>query len=298
VSLKNLVSRLLERLVSDGEAGNFKVQIESHVADLPAILADAARLEQVIWAVFSNAMKFSPPQGKISVKVRQGVAASSLPDEMKKNPPAQGEYVLIEVANYVAPSVRSEHQDVFKVFAVPDRLLAREQEGLGGSLAIANEVMRQHGGMIAVTKTPEDDRGKFVVHIALPILDSQAAFMKVLESRLFALKNEVGALSVIIFEIAPNDLKRVHEVLKSALFRATDTVYMLPDHHQVAVLLDDCKKEDAPKIVRRLIKTVNAELAHLLDDAKVGFASCPEDASDPETLVATARNAQSPVKDL
>jgi hypothetical protein len=127
--------------------------------------------------------------------------------------------------------------------------------------------------------------------MAIPLLENEQALEKVIESRMHALKHEVGALSVMILEVSPKSLKPVHEALRNALFRASDTVYSLPNAGQIAVLMDDCKKADAPKIVRRLLENLGAEAGKFLKPARVGVASCPDDATQPERLLSKARKS-------
>jgi hypothetical protein len=130
------------------------------------------------------------------------------------------------------------------------------------------------------------------------VLESEQALVKVLEARMYALKTEVGALSLMLLEVEPRAMRQVHDALKTALFRATDTVYGIPDSGQVAVLMDDCKKSDAPKIVRRLLEKLGAESAKFLKPARVGLASSPEDGTDPERLLGHARGSFVPISEF
>ena len=45
--------------------------------------------------------------------------------------------------------------------------------------------------------------------------------------------------------------------------------------------MDDCKKEDLPRLLSRISKGVGFEL-------KVGVASCPEEGIDPDVLIEVA----------
>lgn len=273
VNLKHLLTSQVEALKADANLLGFTLTAPSlakALDDLPVILGDAPRLEQVFKSIFENALKFSPSAAKISVRLK----------------PAR-ESVVLEIANPVKEGTRINQKELFKIFSQQEDILNRAHEGVGGSLAIAAEVVRQHGGIMKASI----DEGRFEISVTLPVLESEDALLKVLESRMFALRTELGAISLVILEVGPKSVKTVLEALKAALFRASDSVYSLPKQNQVAVLMDDCKKSDAPKIIRRLLETVGTENAKILKAGSVGFASCPEDATDPVKLLAEARSS-------
>lgn len=273
VNLKHLLTSQLEALRSDANLLGFTLTapaLSKALDDLPVVLGDAPRLDQVFKSVFENALKFSPSAAKITVRLK-----------------ASREALALDVVNPIKEGVRINQKELFKIFSQQEDILNRAHEGVGGSLAIAAEVVRQHGG--AMNATIAD--GKFAISVTLPVLESEDALIKVLESRMFALRTELGAISLVILEVGPKSVKPVLEALKAALFRASDSVYSLPKQNQVAVLMDDCKKSDAPKIIRRLLANVGTEHAKLLKAGSVGFSSCPEDATDPVKLLSQARSS-------
>ncbi|MEW6057648.1 MAG: HAMP domain-containing sensor histidine kinase [Bdellovibrionota bacterium] len=299
VSLKNLMMTQLEHWGADAETMGFTLECDAKgIADLPVLLGDAPRLEQVLRALFENTFKFSPAQSKIIVKAKVGVKLGALPEGMMiEGAKPEAVFAVVEFSNPVKAELAGSQttppggagqsgSDVFKIFSQQEAVLDRVHEGVGGSLAIASEVLQQHGGALHAQRK----EGIFTVWMALPILDSEDALRKVLESRMYALKTEIGALSLMMLEVEAKGMKQIADALKSALFRATDTVYCLPDIGQIAVVMDDCKKQDAPKIVRRLLTNIGAESGKFLQGAKVGLASSPEDATDPEKLLGEARS--------
>lgn len=294
VSMKHLVTSQLDRFLEEADANRLQVQVNGSVENFPVLLADGPRLEKVLASLFENAQRFSPPSSKIVLKLKTGVKQSALPQGLMIAKPVRADvqYVLIELTNSIVPGSVSPDDDVFGIFSQQEGILDRMHEGVGGSLAIGFEVLKQHSGALHAKATHD----QFSVWLALPILENEQALLKVLESRLYALRTEVGALSLMVLEVEPRLLKQIHEALKSALFRASDTVYSLADTSQIAVLMDDCKKADAPKIVKRLLSSLGAEATRLLDGAKVGLSCCPEDATDPEQLLSTARRHLEPIK--
>ncbi len=105
---------------------------------IPRIQADRDKLRQCLVNLCSNAVKFTPPGGSITV------AADSL----------EGRRVAIRVAD-TGIGISEEHIDkVFDVFYQVDGSSTREYGGAGLGLAIVKSFVEAHGGEIDVRSTP------------------------------------------------------------------------------------------------------------------------------------------------
>ena len=105
---------------------------------IPRIQADRDKLRQCLVNLCSNAVKFTPPGGKITV------AADSL----------EGRRVAIRVAD-TGIGISEEHIDkVFDVFYQVDGSSTREYGGAGLGLAIVKSFVEAHGGEIDVRSAP------------------------------------------------------------------------------------------------------------------------------------------------
>ena len=101
---------------------------------------DAARIQQVLINLLSNAATFTPDGGMIRV----GLAHT-----------AGSPFAVIEVADS-GPGIPAEHRaEVFDRFRQIDGGPARRHGGTGLGLSIARELARLHGGTLAVTDAPE-----------------------------------------------------------------------------------------------------------------------------------------------
>jgi signal transduction histidine kinase len=98
---------------------------------LAGILADPARLHQILWNLLSNALKFTPRQGRVRVVLtRVGSAAQiSVTDS--------GIGIEPEFLPYVFDRFRQE-----------DSSYARSFGGLGLGLAIVRQLVELHGGTV------------------------------------------------------------------------------------------------------------------------------------------------------
>jgi len=99
--------------------------------DLPSILADPPRIEQVVVNLLHNAIKFTPPGGSIELTAR-----------------TQNQNVLFSIKD-TGVGIPAEHLPrVFERFFKTDR--ARSSGGTGLGLAISRHLVEGHGGVIWV----------------------------------------------------------------------------------------------------------------------------------------------------
>jgi DNA-binding response OmpR family regulator len=102
---------------------------------LPGIKADRLRLRQVLLNLLSNASKFSPEGGEITL-------SCSLADE--------GDSVLFAVKDKGIGIAPEDQDAVFEEFRQVDGSSTREQAGTGLGLAITKKLVELHGGDIWV----------------------------------------------------------------------------------------------------------------------------------------------------
>jgi len=102
--------------------------------DLPPVLADESRLQQVLHNLVGNAIKFTP-QGRITL--------SAFIDKR------QGLTVLVEDTGIGIPP--EKHDAVFNSFEQGDGEVARSFGGTGLGLAIARQLVVLHGGRMSIS---------------------------------------------------------------------------------------------------------------------------------------------------
>lgn len=117
-------------------------------ADLPCMVTgDAARLQQVAWNLLTNAVKFTPPGGTVSVTV----GADAYGVEMRVADTGQG--------------IRPELLDViFDPFRQGD---AHGTPGLGLGLAIVRQIVQVHGGTVDAENRVDGGGALFTVRLPL-----------------------------------------------------------------------------------------------------------------------------------
>jgi PAS domain S-box-containing protein len=113
------------------------------------VRGDSKRISQVITNLLSNAVKFTPADGTIAVRAYRGRDGS----------------LLIEVADTGIGMAPDRIQTALEPFRQIDEGVARRYEGLGLGLPLAHELIRLHGGRLAITSTVGEGT---TVNIALP----------------------------------------------------------------------------------------------------------------------------------
>jgi hypothetical protein len=160
--------------------------------------------------------------------------------------------------------------------------LTRMEEGLGSEFLLIFEIARLHQGRFSAEFDPAlRDRAVRLV-LELPELTSEAGLHAVLASRAYQASMELGTVALGLVQVpAGTAVEAFRSQVKKTLFRATDAVYALPKRRQIALVMDDCKPEDAPRLLARIERAFGQALHY-------GVAACPSEGTDPTHLLELA----------
>ncbi|GAB4462158.1 MAG: hypothetical protein OHK0029_28510 [Armatimonadaceae bacterium] len=104
-------------------------------ANLPVLIADQAKFKQVLYNLTSNAAKFTPEGGRITI------TASAVEN---------GKFLQVDVTD-TGIGIKTEDQDrIFREFEQVDSSYARMQQGTGLGLALVKRFVEMHGGRVRV----------------------------------------------------------------------------------------------------------------------------------------------------
>jgi len=132
ISPFDLLTSQFERLRLQAENSNLIVSIHAD-RNLPKVLADPNRMEQVVVNLLHNAIKFTPPYGSIDLRADLD----------------SGKRVMVFSITDTGPGIAQEDQPrIFERFFKADR--ARSGGGTGLGLAISRHLVAAHGGTIWV----------------------------------------------------------------------------------------------------------------------------------------------------
>jgi signal transduction histidine kinase len=111
--------------------------------DVPIIQTDPGKLQQVLYNFLSNAIKFSPPGGRIDLRAERDDDALG---------GAGGVRILVTDRGPGIPP--EKHEVIFEKFRQIDASHTRTHSGTGLGLAISKELSTLLGGTIGVDSTP------------------------------------------------------------------------------------------------------------------------------------------------
>ena len=146
-----LLNELVTRVAEGAREAVTKAEqtLEVHVDAQPVPLeGDVTRLEQVLSNLLNNAVKFTPPGGRITVTAgREG---------------AEAVVRIRDTGIGIEPGLLSK---VFDLFVQAETSLDRSQSGLGIGLALVRQVVGLHGGTVKAFSEGLDKGSEFVVRL-------------------------------------------------------------------------------------------------------------------------------------
>jgi CheY-like chemotaxis protein/two-component sensor histidine kinase len=156
---KTDVSELVEAAVAAvrPSAAAKGVLLNLNVARCSSVSADPARLQQIVWNLLTNAIKFTPRAGRVDVALREN----------------QGQ-VELSVSD-TGLGIKPEFLPfVFDRFRQADASTTRRHGGLGLGLSIVRSLVELHGGTVDVESPGEGQGATFIVRLPVPPLPEEA----------------------------------------------------------------------------------------------------------------------------
>ena len=197
-----LQSRLIDDLLDTSRIATGKLHYEPHPTDLNAtvkaaidtvlvsaasknidltfrlaptptvVMGEPVRLQQIVWNLVSNAIKFTEPGGRVSVHVESDGSEAR---------------VIVEDSGIGIDPEFLPH--VFDRFRQADGSTSRMHGGLGLGLAIAHALTRMHGGKLEVESEGKGHGARFILHLKLEKeLEAPAEVSEPPVHRLYGLK--------------------------------------------------------------------------------------------------------------
>jgi len=139
---KTSVQQLCKALVSSFSLliKEKKIKVKLLVdSDIPILSTDTGKVQQILYNFLSNAVKFTPPQGRIEIRAKM----------------ADEKTVRIAVSDTGCGIAESDKEKIFEKFRQVDGSITRESTGTGLGLTISTELAAMLAGSIALQSEPD-----------------------------------------------------------------------------------------------------------------------------------------------
>lgn len=203
VSPAEIASSVVENAAAT--AASRRVRLSIDASEAPAeISADPTRLQQILWNLVSNALKFTPADGHVEVRVAR-----------------EGDACVIQVTDSGSGIEESFLPYVFDRFRQEDSGTTRKFGGLGIGLAIVRHLAEMHGGTVQAESGGKGKGSRFSVR--LPLMEHRPSGavdqMRAGESFFASESGEnirLDGLRVLVLEDSEDNRQLVHHYLANA----------------------------------------------------------------------------------
>ena len=174
-------------------------------ADVPAFCGDRAKFKQILYNLMSNAIKFTPEAGRVSVECR-----------------SRGSELEVSVSD-TGIGIRQEDQGrIFDAFMQVDGSYSRKYQGTGLGLTLVKRFVELHGGRLKVESKPgQGSRFTFwlssvpVSQGALPAAPERSAAPGLPTQRPSPASRRSSSNLILVVEDNPANLKLIGELLRA-----------------------------------------------------------------------------------
>jgi PAS domain S-box-containing protein len=131
VSPVSAIENAIETVRIEAESKGVEIDVEAP-EELLFVQADPVRLEQIIWNLLNNSVKFTPRGGRITVLLAE-----------------EDEQIVLTVRDNGQGIDPSFLPHIFEIFRQADSGTSRAQQGMGIGLAVVQQLVDLHGGSVS-----------------------------------------------------------------------------------------------------------------------------------------------------
>jgi PAS domain S-box-containing protein len=127
------IENAIETVRIDAEVKGVEIRVEAP-DDALFVQADPVRLEQIIWNLLNNSVKFTPHGGHIVVRLEE-----------------ENDEIVLTVSDNGQGIDSSFLPHIFEIFRQADPGTSRAQQGMGIGLAVVQQLVELHGGSVSAS---------------------------------------------------------------------------------------------------------------------------------------------------
>jgi PAS domain S-box-containing protein len=267
VDLISIINSAIDSIRPAADAKGIRLQAMLDPAAGP-ISGDADRLQQIVWNLLTNAVKFTPKGGRIQVKLSR-----------------VDSHVEIEVSDSGVGISKDFLPHVFDRFRQADASTTRIHGGLGLGLSIVHQLVDLHGGSVSVFSEGEGTGATFTINLPFVGVVSNH---KEAESTPSANTEEVNdfeglpslkGLKVLVVDDEADTRELIAEVLKEVgseviLCRSVEEALIALEQHKPDILISDLgmPDEDGYSLISKIRALPSEQGGHIPAAALTAYA--------------------------
>ncbi len=225
VDLASACTAVVDVLKLSARAKNIQLQVQQENSTF--IWGDANRVQQILWNVLNNAIKFTPPDGRIGVRISRG-----------------NRQACIEIEDSGIGIEPQFLPFVFDRFRQADPGTTRRFGGMGLGLTIVRELIQLHGGTVKASSGGRDQGTTVTLEFPVPaVLDQPGTWLR-RRAGIEPPEARLDGVSILVVDDEPEVLSTLEGILRhhgaEVLTAASaDEALTLLKQHQPTVLVSD-----------------------------------------------------------
>jgi PAS domain S-box-containing protein len=141
------IENAIETVRMDAESKGVAIKVEAP-DELLFVRADPVRLEQIIWNLLNNSVKFTPRGGVITVRLEE-----------------ENDEIVLTVTDNGQGIDSSFLPHIFEIFRQADPGTSRAQSGMGIGLAVVQQLVELHGGSVSADSAGAGKGATFTIRL-------------------------------------------------------------------------------------------------------------------------------------
>ncbi|MFN2407331.1 MAG: ATP-binding protein [Pyrinomonadaceae bacterium] len=267
VDLISIINAAIDSIRPAADAKSIRLQAMLE-PDAGPISGDADRLQQIVWNLLTNAVKFTPKDGRIHVKLQR-----------------VDSHVEIEVSDSGVGISKEFLPHVFDRFRQADASTTRIHGGLGLGLSIVHQLVDLHGGTVSVHSEGEGKGATFT--IVLPFIGvvshhreaEPAPPANPEEITTFEGLPSLQGLKVLVVDDEADTRELIGEVLKEVgseviTCRSVEEALIALEQHKPDILISDLgmPDEDGYSLISKIRALPSEQGGHIPAAALTAYA--------------------------
>ena len=246
------------------------------------MLADERKFKQILFNLLSNASKFTPDGGAITLSARRMTEG-------------KGEVIQVSVKDTGIGITPENQEKVFESFYQVSGSLASKTSGTGLGLPLARSFVKLHGGRMWV-KSEGDGKGSqfyFTVPVqpVLPEIGKHEILLDHLKRFISFSKRHDKTFSLCFLYMKGENLQqKIHEI--NEVMERNKRAYdfsMFEEEGIIALVLQDIDQDTARMICERTVTDIKSKFETF--ETSFSLVSYPSDGDNPEELVEKVKAA-------